>query len=334
MQDLLTGLANAVAGSALGWLTLGVVLHLANQVARGRGWWVIVGAAIGDDTRLRRRDAIAAWIAGAGAGGVVTARVGDALRVLLVSRRLPDVGASVLAGTIVAEAVGELAGGVVVLAVALAAGAGAPLGAPIWALVAVLPPAAVVAWLTRRRRRRAAAARALMLADGSAAVDPPGPAEDSRRARAKASLGRVFAGVRHGCAPLADPRAFLRRVAPWQLVSRLCRIAAMACFLLAFHLPATLVVVLLVFIAQGSGRLVPFSPAAVGAGVAVLAATFQPVTGTAVSYGRLAAFLIGTSTVLTAVGVVLAAIITIRGVGLRALPGRLRRVAVATARAR
>jgi hypothetical protein len=127
---------------------------------------------------------------------------------------------------------------------------------------------------------------------------------------------------------------YARRVAPWQLVSRICRIAAMACFLVAFHLPATPVVVLLVFVAQGSGRLVPFSPAAVGAGVAVLAATFQPVTGTAVSYGRLAAFLIGMSTVLTAVGVVLAAAITIRGIGWRGLPGMLRRAVPAAARAR
>src|SRR4051794_34796585 len=149
MSDLVTGLAHAVAGAAPGWLALGVVLHLANQITRGRGWWAIVRAALGEDARLRRRDAITAWIAGAGAGGVVSARVGDALRILLLSRRLPDVGAAVLAGTLVAEAAGELAGGVIVLAIAIAAGAGAPLGAPAWALAVVLPPSLAIAWALR-----------------------------------------------------------------------------------------------------------------------------------------------------------------------------------------
>ena len=58
--------------------------------------------------------------------------------------------------------------------------------------------------------------------------------------------------------------------------------------------------------AQCSGRLVPFSPASVGAGAAILAATFEPITGHAVSASQVAAFFVGTSTVLTVVGTVLA----------------------------
>src|SRR5258705_5306812 len=134
VEELATGLAHAVAGAGLGWLALGVALHLCNEVPRGRGWWAIRRAATAGDPRLRRRDAIAAWIAGAGAGGVVTARVGDALRIALLGRRLPDTG-SVVAGTIVAEAGGELAGGVLLFATALAFGIGSPLsatGPPLW----------------------------------------------------------------------------------------------------------------------------------------------------------------------------------------------------------
>ena len=67
---------------------------------------------------------------------------------------------------------------------------------------------------------------------------------------------------------------------PWQCASRACRVASLACFLAAFALPATLAAVLLVMFAQGSGRMVPFAPASVGAGVALLAATFGPATGT------------------------------------------------------
>ena len=61
--------------------------------------------------------------------------------------------------------------------------------------------------------------------------------------------------------------------------------------------------------AQGSGRLVPFAPASVGAGVAVLAASFETVAGSAVPAERLAAFFIGTSTVLTVVGTLIALVL-------------------------
>src|ERR671933_2559608 len=99
VADAADALARAL--DAPGWLAVGVLLHLANQVARGRGWYAIVCNAC--DERPRRRDAIAAWIAGAGAGGVASARAGDALRILLLTRRLPSARGSVLAGTLVAE---------------------------------------------------------------------------------------------------------------------------------------------------------------------------------------------------------------------------------------
>ena len=78
------------------------------------------------------------------------------------------------------------------------------------------------------------------------------------------------------------PRTYARNVLPWQLLSRVLRLASLGCLLAAFHLPATLAAVLLVTFAQCSGRLVPFSPASVGTGAAILAACFEPVTGTSV----------------------------------------------------
>jgi hypothetical protein len=85
----------------------------------------------------------------------------------------------------------------------------------------------------------------------------------------------------------------------------LCRLAALGCFLAAFGLPASIAAVLLVVAAQTGGRLLPFGPAAVGAGAAMLAAGFGPVTGDAVSAGQVAAFFVGTSAVLTVVGTAL-----------------------------
>jgi hypothetical protein len=292
-ERVLSAFAEAVAGAAPGWLLLGVALHLANQVLRGRGWHVLVRAAWAGDRSLRSRDTIAAWVAGAGAGGVASARGGDALRVLLVARRAPDAGCPLLAGTLVAEGAGEAAVGVVVLSAALALGVGPTLGAS---------PATVLVVL---------GAVLLLLALTAAALRVP-------RVRG------VVAGVGRGCAPLRAPGSFARRVLPWQLASRACRLAALACFLAAFHLPATLAAVLLVAFAQGSGRLLPFAPASVGAGAAMVAASFGAVTGSAVPAGQLAAFFVGTSTVLTAVGMTLTAAICVREVSWRGLVDVLR----------
>jgi Lysylphosphatidylglycerol synthase TM region len=288
LERATTGLAEAVAGAALGWLVVGVVLHLANQVARGRGWYPLVRAACPAAAGPGRREVIEAWVAGAGAGGVLSARGGDAVRVLLLARRAPGGGCPVLAGTLVAEGAGELAFGAALLAVAVAVGVGPDLAGP----------AAAAPW--------ALAAAALAAAGGVA------------MARRVPAARRLAGRVGRGCAAIGGPGPYLRRVAPWQLASRLCRAAALACFLTAFGLPATPAAVLLVMFAQAGGRVMPFAPAAVGAGVAVLAAAFGPVTGAAVPAGQVAAFLIGTSTVLTLVGVPLAAALVLRGLDTRA----------------
>ena len=300
LERALAGLAGAVTGAALGWLALGVALHLCNQVARGRGWCAIVRAACGNDPRVRRRDAIGAWVAGAGAGGFASARGGDAVRVLLLRGRVPDARCPLLAGTLVAEGAGELAVGLALIAVAILAGIGTPLDvspAMLLAAAAVVAAAAAIVPRLRWRPRRLVA----------------GP-----RLRGVASqLGR-------GCAPLRAPGAYARAVLPWQLASRACRLGALACFLAAFGLPATPAAVLLVAVAQGGARLLPFAPASVGAGAAMLAAGFEPVTGAAVPADRLAAFFVGTSAVLTAVGSVLALAICLRAVPWRELAATLR----------
>src|SRR3954468_16097459 len=144
LEDALARLGEALASAAPGWLALGVVLHLANQVARGRGWYAIVSHACDGTGPPRRRDAVAAWIAGAGAGGVLSARGGDAVRVYLLSRRAPGERTSVLAGTLVCEAAGDSLvgvalvagaagdslGGVAVIVAAMASGVAPALGLP------------------------------------------------------------------------------------------------------------------------------------------------------------------------------------------------------------
>src|SRR3954451_20093348 len=207
LERALAGLVEAVAGVSPVWLGLGVALHLANQVARGRGWDSVIRASA--EQAPRRRDALAAWVAGAGAGGIVSARGGDAVRVLVLARRMPGRGTrAVLTGTLVAEAVGETLLGLALLAIALAMGVGPSAG----------PSPTLVLY----------GAAGLLALGGIALI-----------ARRHARVQRFVARMRTGCAAVKCPRAYARHVLPWQLASRVARIGALACFLAAFHLPAT-----------------------------------------------------------------------------------------------
>jgi len=277
-------MGHALAGASVGWLALGVLLHLANQAVRGRGWFAVVRSACPEDGSLRRRDAILAWVAGAGAGGVVSARGGDVVRVLLLGRRAEGTRNSVLAGTLVAEAAGDAVVGAAVIALAVALGAAPAFGLPGTEALAigagVLALVAAIALVLRRRGGRAA---------------------------------RIAAGVGRGCAPLGRPTVFARRVLPWQVGSRALRAGAICCFLLAFSLPAGAAAVLLVMLAQSGGRLLPLAPASAAASVAMLAAGFGPATGTHVATADVAAFMIGMSLLLTVAGAVLAVTVICAG---------------------
>jgi len=281
LESTVLGVAGSIAGASAGWLALGVILHLSNQLARGRGWYAVVRRACPDAPDLRRNDVLAVWVAGAGAGGVVSARGGDALRIVLLSRRLPGRGPALLTGTLVAEGAGDTLLGVTLLGVTLALGVGPRVGID----TSSLP------WLL-----------------GGAALLTVAGALLWRWAPAR----RVGSGLGRGCAALEAPGAYARGVLPWQAASRLLRAVALACFLLAFGLPATPAAVLLVMVAQAGGRLVPLAPVSVGASVGMLAAGFGPITGTTVSTETLAAFFLGTSTVLTLAGVALAAAVVLR----------------------
>jgi lysylphosphatidylglycerol synthase-like protein len=278
-------MATAVAGADARWLALGVLLHLANQLARGRGWCSVLRTACPADG-VRVRDTLAAWVAGAGASGILSVRGGDAIRLLLMRPRTPGAGYPVLAGTLAAEAAGEAVVGLTLLAIAVSAGLGPDLPG--------LPGPTVLAAV-------AAAVPALVLA-----------------ARRSAAVRRLAAGVARGAGALRHPGRYARAVLPWQIASRVARAISIACFLLAFGLPATAATVLLVMLAQAGGRALPLAPASAAAGVAILAAGFGPVTGTVPDAAQLAAFFVGTSTLLTAVGLALAAVIVIRSLGLPA----------------
>ena len=268
------------------WLVAGVVLHLCSQLARGRGWHTIVCAAHPEDDRPRRRDVLLTWVAGAGASGVLSARGGDALRILLLRRRMTTT-CPTLVGTLAAETIAETALGVLLTAWALSAGFIPGLERPGFAQAALLASGVILLLLVLRRL-----------------------------ARRVPALARACADARRGLSLLGSPGAYLRRVVPWGVVSRALRIGSLLCLLAAFALPVTLTAALVVMVAHSSGRLLPFGPAGTGASLGLLVAAFPAVTHADVGAGAVTAFYLGSTGVLTAVGIVLSGLILVRELGL------------------
>jgi Lysylphosphatidylglycerol synthase TM region len=268
------------------WLVAGVVLHLCSQLARGRGWHAVICAAHPDEAHPRRRDVLATWIAGAGASGVLSARGGDALRILLMRRHMTTTCPRLI-GTLAAETVAETVLGALLTVWALSAGLIPGLHRPGLATAALIGAVLIVVVLAVRRA-----------------------------ARRFPAVGRACADARRGFAVLGSPSCYARRVASWNVLSRSLRLGSLACFLAAFALPVSITAALVVMVAHSSGRLLPFSPASAATSLGLLVAAFPAVTHTSVSASRLTAFYLGSTGLLTVVGIAFSGLVLVRELGL------------------
>jgi hypothetical protein len=226
-------------------LIVGVVLTILGGIVRMRAWYV----AISDIAPgVRYRDVTVAHLGGAGFNGIIPAHGGDAVKLALLKRRLSEVRVGQLLGTLA-------------------------------------PPAAVEALLT---------AFLLAWAVGSGIVGPPSPGQiplplvGAAAALAAGVLWilarkapRLLRDVRKGMAALRRPGELARRITPWVVTARLFRLAAIACFLMAVGLPATVAGVLVVMAVQGGVG--SSGPASAPVRIAVLAASLPTALGHDVS---------------------------------------------------
>jgi hypothetical protein len=206
-------------------LAIGVALSLLTSVVRTRGWFATVQAACPGTSTLRYRDVLRAYFSGAGFNGLVPGRAGEAVKVAVLRRYVPEARYSTLAATLAPPAAVESGFSAAVLMWALAAGllpvgylgSGSSLLERHLALCLVLlPAAALVVWLVVRR------------------------------------LPGVVARLRRGVAIVGRPRQLLTGVVAWQAAARVIRLGALAAFVAAFSLPLTLSTVLLVMAVQGA----------------------------------------------------------------------------------
>jgi Lysylphosphatidylglycerol synthase TM region len=240
-------------------LAAATALQLIAGVVRVRGWFHVIRLSCPQDPPLRYRDVVRAQLGGCGWNAVLPARAGDAVKVALVRRRMPETPIAALAGTLAPPALIDAA-----LTAALAA-----------ALFAsgVLAPHDITPNLP--------AGSALPIALGLASLFALALALLHRR------LLRIARDARAGLALLGRPRLLATQVLPWQLASRALRLLALACVLLAAGLPFALAPALLLMALQGAASSV--SPTATAVRVALLAGLFAGAGG--VSAGEIAAVL-------------------------------------------
>ncbi|HEX8714961.1 MAG TPA: lysylphosphatidylglycerol synthase domain-containing protein [Solirubrobacteraceae bacterium] len=267
----LVGVGAKVGAADWRLLLLGAGLHVLGQLARARGWLGILRCTTADAHSLPARPALGSWMAGTGVGGLLPARLGDGVKLWLVRRHLPGASYLTLAGSLVAESAfyGVVSGIVIV-----------------WALTSGLT-----------HLKLSLSATPLLAVAGVVALGLA-LALTVGRQRTKRAARRLFEGF----AVMGSPRTYARRVAGWQVLSRIFEVMSLACLLGAFGLPATLVAALLALTAQGGGRLVPLLPVSAGVSAVWLSYGLSHLGAGSISIAHVAAFTVGVTVVETLVG--------------------------------
>jgi uncharacterized membrane protein YbhN (UPF0104 family) len=244
MHGLATFLATAwqsLAAVSLGPLALAVILHVAKVAAEARAWHAIVRHAHATSP-VRFGTTLGAFVSAIGANALLPARVGEALRVGVVRRRLPGSSVVTITATVVLETAIEVAFGAGVLVAVLLAGHWA---APVGSAPAIKMPV-----------DSAYFDGAVALVVLAAAVLGCAFCE-----RAKWIAARIAAG----CSIVRSPRTFVARVLSWKIVAWALRLASIYAFLLAFHVPAAPWTALAVVAAQSVAASIPLLPGNAGA---------------------------------------------------------------------
>jgi hypothetical protein len=208
------------------WMALGgaAVLQLVSGVVRMRAWFHVIHDASPDASDVRYRDVALAQIGGSGWNAILPARAGDAVKVALVSRRMPKRRLTLLAATLVPPALVEAAITVLLLAGLLANGL-----MSLKTLTSSLPGTTTV----------------LILVGVVAAVLVAGVVFRRR-------LHQLLLNIRSGLAVLGHPKAMVKCVVPWVLLGRVVRLLSFALVLVAAGVPFGIVPALALMALQGA----------------------------------------------------------------------------------
>jgi hypothetical protein len=236
----------------MSWWALGgaAVLQLVAGVLRARAWFHVIRDSAPEAEELRYRDVVLAHLGGVGWNAVLPAHAGDAVKVVLVSQRVPGRRLALLAATLVPPGVVEAIFTGILLAGIIGAGL-----VSVDDLSSSLPPTGT-----------------MLVVGGAVCAGLVALFVFRRR------LERLVQSVRAGLSVLGRPRILATHVVPWLLAGRVVRLMSFALVLTAVGVPFGILPALALMALQGA---TPSAGAAATAARIALIAAVLPATGAA-----------------------------------------------------
>jgi glycosyltransferase 2 family protein len=239
-----------LADVSWGALLLSLAFLLAMYLARARAWQNVLEAAY-PQTKVPYRGVAGAYLAGAGINAVIPARVGDATKILLTRGQIRNSTYPAITSSFFVQSIFDTAAGLLVFTYALTQG-----------LLPDLPAFDIAFWA---QNPQLLLFTVTVLGVGSLIVF----AIVARRAE------EFWQRIKQGVVILTEPDRYLREVISWQALGWVCRFAAFWFFLEAFGIGGSFQNVMLVMSVQAISTMLPFTPGGAGAQQALLVATLQ-----------------------------------------------------------
>ena len=266
----------------LPYLVLALALSLALQLCRAHAWANALRAAYPGD-RVSERGVIAAFLIGVGMNGILPARGGEAIKIVLAKRSVRESSYPAIISSFAVLAPFDSGIGLLVLLYAITQGL-----LPAAPRLPELPAFDISFW--------AAHPQLLLLTVTVLAIGV---------VILVAVLARrvelFWAHLKQGVAILRDPRRYFRQVFAWQGLGWLLRFASFWLFLDAFNIGGSFENVLLVMSVQAISGALPFTPGGAGAQQALLVVALDGPT-----YAAVLAYSVGQQLAVTIWSVVIA----------------------------
>jgi uncharacterized membrane protein YbhN (UPF0104 family) len=270
--------------AAIGWgyLVAALLLSLAMQLARGHAWANALRAAY-PGGRVSETKVVASFLVGAGMNGILPARGGDAVKIVLAKGGVRGSSYPAIVSSFAVLAPFDSVMGLLVLLYAITQGL-----LPHAPRLPHLPAFEISFWASHPEFL---VLTLTLLGIGLVVLF----------AVLAQRVESFWQRLAQGFAIFRDPKRYLSEVAAWQLGGWLLRFASFWLFLEAFHIGGSFQNVLLVMSVQAISSALPFTPGGAGAQQALLVATLSGASRTAVL-----AYSVGQQIAVTAWSVVLA----------------------------
>jgi uncharacterized membrane protein YbhN (UPF0104 family) len=248
--------ADNLGSVAWGSLALALVLSLALQLCRAHAWANALRAAY-PRSAFREREITAAFLIGAGLNGVLPAKGGEAIKIVLAKRSVSGSSYPAIITSFAVLAPFDTGVGILVLLYAITQGL-----LPRLPEIPNLPAFEISFWVEHPE---------LLLFS----LTVLGIALVVLFIVLARRVEGFWARLRQGVAILREPRRYAREVLAWQAAGWLFRFASFWLFLEAFHIGGSFQTVLLVMSVQAVAGALPFTPGGAGSQQALLVATLS-----------------------------------------------------------